>query len=418
MNKDIERVEERMELIDKVLKRVGTYTDCNNLTKQIKMMLNVSSFNEIPFDRVRPYYFCFNNKCFNLEMGKIGQPMDILPNDYITQTTGYDWKEPTAEEYEYVSDIIQKIFVDEDIRNTYLSILFSAMIGKQFEKFVLANGQGRNGKGVLNDLFAVMLGDNYFYKGNINSLTGRDFGNGQGASPDVVAMNLKRCIIWDEPEDSSTINGGKMKRFTGCPVVNARGMYKSQIYPVNLLCTIILECNKKPKIDARTDQAIYERVISVPFESSFLSADRVDPENKIFEGNAYLKSHEFKDKHKYALFKYLMEWGKKNWTGDIYIAQKCKDASRNYVDSQDDLIGWLSQNYQITESELDRVKFKDIYESFKNHIEYDRLSVQERKRWRRNQFKEALDATDYNVKSTTATEGKTLTYLNLREVDD
>jgi len=412
------KVKEILENLCNLVKKIDTYTDCSSLVKQVRLFLSAESFDEIPFDTVQPYYFAFKNVCFSLHTF---EKVEVKPTDYIIKNTRYEWREATDEELIYVTDIINKIFVDKEIRKTYLSILFSGMIGKQYEKFILANGTGRNGKGVINELFAEMLGDDYFYKANISGLCGKDFGdNGQGASPETCAMDKCRFILWDEPEDGQHINGGKMKRFTGSTIINARGMYKAEIYPVTMQATATVECNVIPAIRSRTDQSIYERVVAVPFESSFLSKEQVEKDKTglVFEGNSYLKTNEFKRKYKFALFRYLMEWGKKNWTGNIYVAERCVQASRKYINSNDELKNWLENNYIITERRSDMMKFCDIYNDFKNYIEYDRLSVEERKRWRRKAFKESLDMTEYSIESDKNTQGNTLTYYFIEKREE
>lgn len=419
IKREIQNLEERLETVIKFAHKIGMYNDANSIVKQIKLQLNCNSFDEIPFDRVRPESICFKNQSFSLKIGEIGEKVLVNPDDYITQTTGYDWREPTDEEMKTINDIIEKIFVDVDIRNTYLSILFSGMIGKQFERFILANGDGRNGKGVIHELFAVMMGSEYYFNGDVKTLTGRNFGNGESASPNTVAMGLKRCIHFEEPEDSDVINGGIMKRISGSTVINARGMYKSTIHPIYLLGTCIIECNKKPKINARTDTSIYERIVDVPFESSFLSQEDVDKDKTglVFLKDSRFKDEEFKRTHKFALFKYLIEWGKKNWTGNIYVAERCQEMSRNFINSNDEVRGWLDENYEITESKLDKITFKNIYDDFKNHIEYDRLSTSERKRWKRQAFKEVFDKSDYNIESSKHTSGNVLTYFYIKRID-
>jgi len=405
---------ETLESIMKLLKRIGTYTDCNCIVKQVKMNLNAESFQEVPFDLLKPKYFCFSNTAFCLSTF---EQIVVEPKDYITHTTKYKWREPTKDEVKYVSDIIDKIFVDEEVKKTYLSVLFSGMIGRQFEKFIICNGSGRNGKGVINDLFAELLGSDYFYKASINGLTGKDFGNGQGASPETVAMDKRRFILWDEPEDKSTINGGKMKQLTGSSEINARGMYKSEMIPVKMLNTSALEANQKPKIDARTDNAIIERVVTVLFESSFLSKEKVeeDKTGKVFEVNPYLKTQEFKSKYKFALFYYLLNWGQKYWEDKIYVADRCAEESKRYINSNDELKNWLGLNYIVTKNKGDQVKFIDIFCDFKEYIEYDRLNTEDRKRWRRATFMESLNLTEYAIEYNKVSQGNALTYYYLKK---
>jgi hypothetical protein len=47
--------------------------------------------------------------------------------------------------------MLDKIFIIKDERELYLIILATGLYGQTLEKFILANGEGRNGKGVLNE---------------------------------------------------------------------------------------------------------------------------------------------------------------------------------------------------------------------------------------------------------------------------
>ena len=122
----------------------------------------------IEFDTYKPYYFCFTNCAFNLENNS---KVKVLREDYITQTTGYDYVPASPEKLEQIKNLMKQIFPKEDNLKCYISILRSCMIGKVFEKFILANGGGGNGKGLINSLMEKMLGTDYFYRASITTLT-------------------------------------------------------------------------------------------------------------------------------------------------------------------------------------------------------------------------------------------------------
>ena len=86
-------------------------------------------------------------------------------DDYVTTTTGYDWREPTEEEINIVNKLINIILPCEDERELYLQILATGLDGRCLEKFIIANASGGNGKGVINDLCLCALG-NYGLLGN------------------------------------------------------------------------------------------------------------------------------------------------------------------------------------------------------------------------------------------------------------
>ena len=47
-----------------------------------------------------------------------------------------------------------------------MSVLRTGMIGLPIENLIFATGSGGNGKGLLNDNYSIMLGDDYYYKGD------------------------------------------------------------------------------------------------------------------------------------------------------------------------------------------------------------------------------------------------------------
>ncbi len=61
------------------------------------------------------------------------------------------------------------------------------------------NGRGRNGKGLINDLFLMALGD-YGMMGN-NALLFEK--NKSGSNPEKSNMHMKRYIVFREPPEKS-----------------------------------------------------------------------------------------------------------------------------------------------------------------------------------------------------------------------
>ncbi len=115
----------------------------------------------------KPYIFAFKNKAFDL---KTGLPYDIKKEDYITQNTGRDYVNPTDEQLDVVAKVFNSIFPDPEVGKCYLSVLRLCLSGEHPEKLFIANGQGRNGKGLLNELAFKLLGQ-YAYKMSIEVLT-------------------------------------------------------------------------------------------------------------------------------------------------------------------------------------------------------------------------------------------------------
>ena len=68
-------------------------------------------------------------------------------------------------------------------------------------KCILANGCGRNGKGLLNELFQTVIGNGYFYKLPADVLQSK-MDLSTGANPQVSNMDNRPCILPIGPEES------------------------------------------------------------------------------------------------------------------------------------------------------------------------------------------------------------------------
>jgi hypothetical protein len=121
-----------------------------NFKKEIiETTKEVLTNNKIEFDS--KFYLCgFDNLVYDLNEDKF---REYKYDDYISITTGYEWLEPTNEQITIINKIIKNIFPIENERDLYLSILSTGLEGRCLEKFTIANGIGRNGKGLLHDLY-------------------------------------------------------------------------------------------------------------------------------------------------------------------------------------------------------------------------------------------------------------------------
>jgi hypothetical protein len=74
----------------------------------------------------------------------------------------------------------------------FLTILILSLSGEHPEKLFVANGGGRNGKGLLNELMFIIL-EGYAYKLSIEVLT-KDVKK-TGANPELANMNEMRMVV-------------------------------------------------------------------------------------------------------------------------------------------------------------------------------------------------------------------------------
>ena len=216
--------------------------------------------NKIEFDS-KFYLFGFDNLVYDLNENRF---REYKYDDYISITTGYEWIEPTDKQLHTIKKIINNILPIENERDLYLSILSTGLEGRCLEKFTIANGNGRNGKGLLHDLYLCALGD-YGLIANSAILFET---NKTGSNPEKNNIDKKRFVIFREPPEKSKFENSIIKELSGGGSFSARTHHESKTEK-KLYCTIVVECNKKPLFAEEPTQADILRLIDIYFRSSF-----------------------------------------------------------------------------------------------------------------------------------------------------
>ena len=388
-----EQFEKKNKLISEyhvIIKEIGKIAKIKTIAECVKMKLACKKV-DVEMDR-NPYLFCFLNETIDL---KTGNKYTRNKYDYLSLSCGYYYNKPKKSEYDKVCDIINKIFPNPEIKKCYASILFSALTGVRPERFIICNGAGRNGKGLINELLGEVVGgeNGYYNKGSTTTLT-KDLA--QGANPAVANMHMKRVVISSEPEKGQGLNVENIKKLTGDNQINARKLYSSNCM-TKLTATQIMEANDIPKIDGTIGQAEISRFIIVPFDSLFLG-DVKEPEiNDNNVGNKYpveqsLKFDSFKRTHKQALF----EWILNNATKDIYVPDVVKNATEKYLLSCDDIVSFLDDVIEYTEYDIndvdkqDFVNSKELFELYKESEAYVNKNKAEKRKYNQSAFKNDL----------------------------
>ena len=350
---------------------------------------------EIKFDE-NPYLFGFNNKIFDLIKGKFIEPK---PEQYISLTTGYNYiekdEQEEAELIEELNNIINTIFFQPELKKLYLSILSTGLDGVPLELFIIANGGGGNGKGVLNELVQYMLG-NYAYILPSNILTGP---LKTGSNPELANMNNKRLVISREPDRNLKFNCATIKEITGGASLNAR-LNHSNDTNVNLKLTFLIECNDKPQLNEVSD-ALARRVLDIPFKSRFVKNDiyeELDDNEKIntFLINDFYKTLEFKNKFKQTMFLILVKYYKEFYNNkrNLQIPSEIRNRNNEYLSKSDELLNWFNNEFEKTKNKTDTIKLKSIYDKFSHSDFFTNLNKEKK---RQNNYKNFIEKIQSNM---------------------
>jgi len=268
-------------------------------------------------------FSCVREKCSLLEEPEFDSHAFILPfksqvydlkkfelrdykkDDYVLTYINYDLEEKNQEGQNTITKLFNEIFPDKCYRDDYTVRLASGLYGTILEEFVLANGDGGNGKGVINELHYNMLTDQFAYNANNNILLEN---LKTGCNPTVANMHRKRTIFYREPDENKKICIATMKELTGSNEMEANRKYSSN-NKVIMSGTHILECNKKPKLDGTIDNSISRRIRDIPFLSTFVDDCDYEENKYIFLKDTRFKNDkELLDNLKHQYFYYLIDF--------------------------------------------------------------------------------------------------------------
>jgi phage/plasmid-associated DNA primase len=296
-----------------------------------------------------------------------------------------------------MNGLLDQVFPYPDERKLYLIVLASGLCGKTLEKFINANGNGGNGKGFLNELAQCVMGNYAYTCGNNVLLNPIKAGN----NPEVANMNHKRIVFYREPDTSQNqkLNVATVKELTGGKEINARLNYSNDT-KCNLKATHILECNERPKLSGKIDDAVVRRLIDIPFRSTFTKNPDDYAGDHVFQGNDTVKTYIFQQDHKSALFHIILEHWKlyfdANEDIDTFIPSSVKERTKLYLESNDEIKEWFDTEFEKADKDS-YVQIKDVYDSFVISELFQNLSKKERRENSKKTFTDKI-ITNINFK--------------------
>lgn len=390
----IKKLGEKVKFFNKLINNILSSNKTSNITTKIKQHLSVRDFENITFDN-NPYIFCFKNYVYDL---KTHNKISSTREDYILTYLDYDYEPLEEDKFKTLDKLIDTIFPDKEIKDNYLHYMATCLYGETIEKFIIANGSGGNGKGVINELLMKML-NNYGYTGN-NSVLLQPMKD--GGNPAIANMNKKRCVIFREPEaEKSKLNISVIKELTGGEEINARQLFKNQT-KTEINATFFMECNAKPKIDGKLDEACGRRLCDIPFKSTFTTKSELYNNKDLtncFKADKYFKTTEFKNEYKMTLWHYLIRFIKKyeekhkcSITDNFEDCSEVRERTAKYIMKCDEKYEWFNTIWEKSENKNDFLRVKEVYYLFKESDLWANMSKKERRDMTEKDFKEYLSS--------------------------
>jgi len=204
------------------------------------------------------------------------------PEDYIRRVTSTSWKGIDAPCLEFMR-MLEGIFAgDKEIIEFIQRLMGYSLLGSNpLHLFIILYGaMGRNGKNTFIETIQAVLGQ-YASKAKVELLLKQRFAQHSGAADaDKMALRGCRLVYISETNDGDMISNDKIKSLSGDKTIRTRAPYSKHSIEFATTFKIFLLTNFKPKVHTGLDNGLWERIILVPFNLSFVHHDPVFPHER------------------------------------------------------------------------------------------------------------------------------------------
>ena len=349
--------------------------------------------NDIEFD-MKEHLIGFKNGCFDTEKWEF---RNLKHDDYITMSCGYDYNECVDnDKLETIESILKQIHPDNEIRSLWLQTLAKGFHGRCAEYFVIFNGEGGNGKGMIDEYMGDIFGDYIVSQLPTWVLTDK---NSSGPCPEKANMDKKRLLITKEPSGKDKLRVDNIRDISGGGKMSARDVFmgKKNTSIKNTWITI-MECNKKPLLNEEPQEAEVRRFIDIHFGSTFVNNEMdVDIENRIYLKNTEYKTTEWKLEHRDAMVQILLKHLKIFIDNDFKfkIPLSVQKRTDEYLMESFPILEVFMNLYEKTGDDNDFIKIKDVINSIKSSDIYNTFTRADKRKYNDKHISDFIKSNKY-----------------------
>lgn len=258
--------------------------------------------------------------------------------------------DPDAPMREY-QKFLNRIMPDPEAQGFLQRIFGLAMLGVTEQAIFYLYGDGANGKSVLLDAIAAILGDNAAMA-KIETLTGVNRRGGGDATPDLVPLINARMGRASEPEKGVVWQEGLIKELTGGEPMLIRALQKDFV-EVRLFIKLFVSGNHKPKFQG-TDEGIWRRVKLVHFAEQIPEGERLPKA----EMDAKLAAEAS------GILNWMIEGALNYLEGGLMEPASVRNATQELREESDPVGAFLEDACVVTGEEFDRIGSSELVHSF------------------------------------------------------
>lgn len=361
-SKEHKQYEEKITTILKIA------SNCRNESKKKGMLASVKQlFYDKEFIQKSDQYnhlLSFDNGVFDFNEKKFRTGR---PEDYITIGVGYDYipieqiKTKYQKEEREIKEFFTQIYPQKELSNFIWELLASLLIGGNLnQKFYIFIGKGSNGKSIVMDLIAEVMGE---YCGVLPAqlITNERHKLG-GTQTEMMALKNKRIAIASEPRKGDKLNDGVMKELTGgTDKIVARGLYSNPVEFIPQFKPIV--CTNNLYDIADKSDGVWRRIDKVD-HISYFTDEKPDPSK-----NKFAKDKGINKKFaswKAVLMSLLVEIACAK-QGIVTPCDIVSESSKSYRNEQDITSEFI--NARIVQEDGVKISRKgELYQEFKLYI--------------------------------------------------
>ena len=310
----------------------------------------------------KPYLYAFKNKVYDFRTKELRY---IKSDDYIMTNTGYDYPEYIEDENtEFINKYFDTLFPNQSIKEYILDSCCSTLNGDKREQyFNIHTGSGSNSKTTFNGLYESVLGG---YACEVSPETFTKPKKSANDTGELYKAKGKRCVFTNEPEaDTDKLQTAILKRIAdeGGRKIIARQLYGNPVeFPITFQLNIF--CNNKPELSS-VDGGIARRLRIIDYRVKFV--DEPDP-NNIYQkprDPELMSKIKTDDIRNAFIIMLLKRWDERvSKLKIISVPDEIKEASADFVDDSNPVLGFIMNNYEITNNENDKINSTALYTHF------------------------------------------------------
>jgi len=220
----------------------------------------------------------FDNGVYDLQQGLFRK---ATIDDCLSWTVGFDYIDYVSCDtttINYLENFIFSLFESKDTGIYFLKHIGSLLHGGNKEELIhFWVGNGRNGKGTVDDLLRETLGPYYHVLDDAFFTTSKK--NQDEASPAMVALKNVRLTMTTEPEGSTSYLSSKFKRLCGNDPIHCRSLYSNQMQTFVPTFKPVIQTNHLPQF-TDVDIGLLQRIRVINFCYTFVKPTEYSPDNK------------------------------------------------------------------------------------------------------------------------------------------